>query len=162
MLSYKFRLYPSKTAERILNRQMALCRWLYNRLLSELNLAREKVIKLRRTDTQSLIVDLKKHEKPELGEVYSKALQMVNHQLWSNIRALSELKKRGRRVGRLRFKGKGKGRFKTLNFNQSGFRLENGKLVLSKIGEIPIKLHRAIKGKIKGAIEFLSGHHYNI
>jgi len=81
MLSYKFRLYPSKTAERTLNRHMGLCRWLYNRLLSELNMAKEKGIKLRRTDTQALIVDLKKHEKPELGEVYSKVLQMVNHQL---------------------------------------------------------------------------------
>jgi len=39
MLSYKI---PSKTAERTLNRHMELCRWLYNRLLSELNLAKEK------------------------------------------------------------------------------------------------------------------------
>jgi len=36
--------------------------------------------------------------------------------------------------------------------NQSGFKLENGKLALSKIGEIPIKLHRKIKGKVKGVI----------
>jgi len=71
VLGYRFRLYPSKTAERTLNRQMGLCRWLYNRLLSELNLAREKGIKLRQTDTQALIVDLKRHEKPELAEVYS-------------------------------------------------------------------------------------------
>jgi putative transposase len=150
MLSYRFRLYPSKTVERILNRQMALCRWLYNRLLSELNLAREKGIKLKQMDTQALIVDLKKYEKPELNEVYSKVLQMVNHQLWSNIRALAGLKKKGRRVGKLRFKGAGW--FKTLNFNQSGFKLDGKKLVLSKVGEIPIKLHREIKGRIKGVI----------
>ena len=70
MLSYKFRLYPSKTAERALNRHMGLCRWLYNRLLSELKIL-QKGIKLKQTDTQAFIVDLKK-EKPELGEVYSK------------------------------------------------------------------------------------------
>ncbi|MDI6884405.1 MAG: RNA-guided endonuclease TnpB family protein [Hadesarchaea archaeon] len=149
MLGYRFRLYPPKTCERKLNRQMALCRWLYNRLLSELNLAHEKGIRLKRTDTQALIVDIK-HEKPELGEVYSKVLQMVNHQLWSNIRALAGLKRNGKRVGRLRFKGEGW--FKTLNYNQSGFRLENGRLVLSKIGEIPIKLHRKIEGEVKGVI----------
>jgi transposase len=40
MLSYRFRLYPSKTAERTLNRHMGLCCWLYNRLLSELSIAR--------------------------------------------------------------------------------------------------------------------------
>jgi putative transposase len=112
-------------------------------------MAKEKGIKLKQSDTQALIVDLK-HEKPELDEVYSKVLQMVNYQLWSNIRALARLKRNGRKVGRLRFKGQGW--FKTLNFNQSGFELENGKLVLSKIGEIPIKLHREIKGKIKGVI----------
>ncbi|MEM2874470.1 MAG: transposase [Candidatus Hadarchaeales archaeon] len=150
MLSYRFRIYPSKTAQQVLNRHIELCRWLYNRLLSELNLAREKGIRLKRTDTQALIVDLKRHEKPELGEVYSKILQMVNWQLWSNIRALAGLKRDGRRVGRLRFKGAGW--FKTLNYNQSGFRLENGKLVLSKVGEIPIKLHRKIRGEVKGVI----------
>lgn len=151
MLSYRFRLYPSKTTEKILDKQqMGLCRWLYNRLLSELNLAREKGIKLRRGDTQALIVEMKKHEKPELGDVYSKVLQMVNHQFWSNIHALVGLKRKGRKVGRFRFKGAG--RFKTLNINQSGFRLENGKLVLSKVGEIPIKLHRKIGGETKEVI----------
>lgn len=150
VLSYRFRLYPSKTVERTLNRQMELCRWLYNRLLSELNMAREKGIKLKRGDTQALIVDLKKYERPELSEVYSKVLQMVNHRLWSSIHALAKLKRKGRKVGKLRFKGEGW--FKTLNFNQSGFKLENGKLVLSKIGQIPIKLHRKVKGKVKGVI----------
>ena len=150
MLSYRFRLYPSKTCERKLNHQLALCRWLYNRLLSELNLAREKGIRLTRGDTQALIVDLKTHEKPELSEVYSKVLQMVNHQLWSNIHALAGLKRRGRRVGGLRFKGRGW--FKTLNYNQSGFKLEKGRLVLSKVGEISIKLHREIRGETKGVI----------
>ena len=150
MLSYRFRLYPSKTCERELNKQMELCRWLYNRLLSELNLAREKGVKLKRGDTQALIVDLKRHEKPDLNEVHSKVLQMVNHQLWSNIHALAGLKRKGRRVGGLRFKGSGW--FKTLNYNQSGFNLENGKLVLSKVGKIPIKLHRKIEGEMKGVI----------
>jgi len=77
---------------------------------------------------------------------------MVNYQLWSNIKALSELKKNGKKVGRLRYKGKGW--FKTMNFNQSGFKInfENNRIVLSKIGSIPIKLHRPIEGKIKGVI----------
>jgi len=150
VLSYKFRLYPSKTIEKTLNDHMTLCRWLYNRLLAELNLTRDKGVKLRQKDTQALIVDLKHNEKPELNEVHSKVLQMVNYQLWSNIRALAGLKRNGRKVGKLRFKGGGW--FKTLNFNQSGFKLDNGKLVLSKVGEIPIKLHREIKGEVKGVI----------
>ncbi|MBC7120781.1 MAG: hypothetical protein H5T33_04275 [Candidatus Methanosuratus sp.] len=44
---------------------------------------------------------------------------------------------------------------KSLNFNQSGFRLDaEGKkeTALLKVGSASIKLHRAIKGKIKGVL----------
>lgn len=148
MLSQKFRLYPSKTMENRLEENLELCRWLYNRLLEELNKAKTEGRKLTQRDTQALIVGLKL-EKPELNVVYSKVLQMVNYQLWCNIYALAGAKRNGRKVGKLRFKG---GWFKTLNFNQSGFRLEGKKLCLSKIGVINIKLHRAVLGKIKGII----------
>jgi putative transposase len=83
---------------------MALCRWLYNRLLSELNLTREKGIRLRVFDLNNLLADTKQREKPELDEIYSKALQMVAQQLWCNIRTLAGLKRNGRKVGKLRFK----------------------------------------------------------
>lgn len=101
---------------------------------------------LAQKDTQALIVKLKK-ENLELNLVYSKVLQMVNYQLWGNIRALSAMKKNGRKIGKLRFKGQW---FKTLNFNQSGFRLEGKKLHLSKVGAINVKLHRSIEGDVKG------------
>jgi len=146
LLSYRFRLYPSRRTEEVLFRQLGLCRWLYNRLLGELNKAKAEGRKLSQKDTQALIVKLKT-EKPELEQVYSKVLQMVNYQLWSNIRGLSALKKNGRKVGKLRFKGRW---FKTLNYNQSGFRLEGKKLHLSKVGVINIKLHRPINGNVKG------------
>ena len=148
MLSQKFRLYPSKATEKRLEENLELCRRLYNRLLEELNKAKAEGQRLTRKDTQALIVKLKR-EKPELNVVYSKVLQMVNYQLWSNIRALAGAKRNGRKVGKLRFKG---GWFKTLNFNQSGFKLEGKKLHLSKIGAVNVKLHRALMGKVKGVI----------
>ena len=151
LISYKFRIYPSETIQTKLQEQLELCRWLYNCLLEELNKAKEENRKLKPKDTQTLIVKLKE-EKPELRKVYSKVLQMVNYQLWSNIKALAELKRNGKKVGKLRFKTGNS--FKTLNFNQSGFKIdfENGKLILSKVGSIPIKLHRPVEGKIKGVI----------
>jgi len=151
MLSYKFRIYPSKTIQKKLQEQLELCRWLYNRLLFELNKAKKESRTLKPKDTQSLIVNLKQ-ENTNLNKVYSKVLQMVNYQLWSNIKALHKLKENGKKVGKLRYKGKGW--FKTLNFNQSGFKIdfENNRLILSKVGSIPIKLHRSIEGKIKGVI----------
>jgi putative transposase len=111
-----------------------------------LNKAKAEGRKLSQKDTQAFIVKLRT-EKPELGQVYSKVLQMVNYQLWSNIRALSALKRNGQKVGKLRFKGQW---FKTLNYNQSGFRLEGKKLFLSKVEAINIKLHRSIYGQVKG------------
>ena len=77
---------------------------------------------------------------------------MVLHQLYSNLRALAELKKNGRKVGRLR--SKGYGWFKSFTYNQSGFRIIEGhgkrrELWLSKIGAIPIVLHRELDGKTK-------------
>ncbi len=152
MLSYKFRIYPSKTIQQKLNEQIELCKWLYNRLLSELNKAKDECRKLKPKDTQALIVKLKQEENPELNKVYAKVLQMVNYQLWSNIKALAKLKQNGKKVGKLRYKTGNS--FKTLNFNQSGFGIdfENKKLILSKIGSIPIKLHRPVEGKIKGVI----------
>jgi putative transposase len=151
LLSYRFRIYPSKTIQAKLNEQLEICRWLYNRLLEEVNKARKEGRKINRQDTQALIVKLKE-EKPELNKVYSKVLQMVNYQLWSNIKTLAELKRKGKKTGTLRYKTGNS--FKTLNFNQSGFKIDfkRRKLVLSKVGEIPIKLHRKIEGKIKGVI----------
>ncbi len=150
MKNNRFRIYPSKTTQQKLSEQIELCRWLYNRLLEELNKARKMGRKITQSETQSLIVELKRKENPELNKVYSKVLQMVNHQLWSNIKALSKLKQNGKKIGKLRFKGRG--RFKTLNYNQSGFRIDGNKLILSKVGETSIKLHRKIEGKVKGVI----------
>ena len=152
MLGYKFRIYPSQEVQERLNKHLELCKWLYNRLLSELNKAKAEGRRLTQIDTQALIVKLKREENPELNQVYSKVLQMVNRQLWSNIYELAKRKKQGKKVGKLRYKTGNS--MKTLNYNQRGFKIdsEHGKLILSKIGSIPIKLHRPVDGEVKGVI----------
>ena len=150
MRNYKFRLYPNKVVETELNRQLDLCRWTYNRLLEELNKAREEGRKLKRYDTQKLLVKLKEEDKPELKNVYSKTLQMVNQQLWNNIHTLAGRKKKGYKIGKLRFKGYDL--FKSIFYNQSGFIIGNKKIILSKVGKIKAEFHREIKGNIKGII----------
>ena len=141
--SYKFRLYPNKEVEEKLGEQLEMSRYLYNKLLNEIN----KTRKITQKETQALIVKLKERN-PELKNVYSKVLQMVNYQLWSNIKSLSGLKKNGKKIGKLRYKKKG--RFKSLNFNQSGFSIGNNYISFSKIGKIKAKIHREIDGKVKG------------
>jgi len=150
-VAYKFRLYPMERQEEKLLETLELCRQTYNHFLAQWN-RKDKIP--RRLELQAQLPKLKV-EKPELKKVYSKILQMVLYQLYSNLKALLRLKKNGKKVGRLRFKGKG--RYKTINYNQSGFKLmKTGRrldlLHLSKIGDIPIRVHRSVEGEIKQVV----------
>jgi putative transposase len=116
-------------------------------MLEELN----RQEKPNRLELQSTLPKLKE-KYPELKEVYSKVLQHEVYRLFSNLKALAKLKEKGKKVGRLRFKGNGW--FKTFTYNQSGFELrKTGKrldrLHLSKIGDVPIRIHRELEGSIK-------------
>ncbi len=154
MLTYKVQLYPNKQQQATLVEQLDICRKLYNRLLEECKKAREKGEKLTQIKTQSFIVGLKNTSMPELKEVHSKVLQMVNYTLWTNIKSLAQLKKNGHKIGHLRFKGKGW--YKTINYNQSGFKIDENKnkITFSKIGIINCRglNNRVRENKVKGII----------
>ncbi len=62
MLSQKLRIYPSKLTEQKLCEHLDLCKWLYNRLLEELNMAKSQKRRIGQKETQHLIVELKKTE----------------------------------------------------------------------------------------------------
>jgi len=117
----------------------------YNALLDAVNNTMKEGEKITPKDTQDMLKDLKIEGK-EL--VYSKALQMVNNQLWYNINALHELKKRGKKVGKLRYKKI----VKIINYNQSGFKIDEDKLILSKIGKVKVLFHRPLESEVKGVI----------
>lgn len=144
--TYKFRMYPNNPVREKLDFALDICRQTYNTLLEEMN----NQVKINRGEIQHKIVTLKE-TRPELKEVYSKTLQYECYRLFSNLSALRELKKHGKKVGRLRFKGRDW--FKTISYNQSGFWFEQkgkkGVLELSKIGIIKVKSHRQVEGKIK-------------
>lgn len=112
-LSFKYRIYPTREAEEKLLRVMEIEAKVYNALLDAVNNARKERKKITPKDTQAMLKDLKIEGK-EL--VYSKVPQMVNNQLWYNINALHELKKKGKKAGKLRYKKI----MKTINYNQSG------------------------------------------
>ena len=150
MITHKFRLYPSNQQEQRMLEVLDKCRFVYNKMLEGLN----KQDKPNKLELQNSIPKLKE-DYPELKKAYSKVLQYESYRLFSNLRALAVLKKNGKKVGRLRFKGKGW--FKTISYNQSGFKIMEtdkrlGLLHLSKIGDIPIKIHREVEGKIKQII----------
>jgi putative transposase len=148
MRVYRFRLYPNKKQQEVLFKQLNLCRFTYNQLLEELGRNKSK------KHIQHYILELKS-KYPELRQVYSKTLQYECYRLFSNITALKQSKRKGNKIGRLRFKGRDW--FKTICYNQSGFKIiQQDKryniLHLSKIGGIRLLQHREIEGKIKGII----------
>jgi len=150
MITYKFRLYPTNEQEEKLLFISEQCRWLYNKLLSIIN--ESKKIPPKRK-MQSLLPKLKE-EHPELKEVNAK-LQMGVFMLYNNLKALAKLKKKGKKVGKLRYKKYGK--FKSFILIQSGFKLIGtdgrlDRLYISKVGEVPIRVHRFVEGRIKQVI----------
>jgi len=147
---YKFRLYPNKKEEQKLFWTMQQCKFVYNMMLDQL----QKQDKPDRYSLQNMLPKLKE-QFPHLKGVYSKALQHEVYRLFSNLKALSESKKKGRKVGRLRFKSSAG--FKTIHYNQSGFKVIStdtrcNKLHISKVGDIRMRIHRNFEGNIKQVV----------
>jgi len=148
--TYRYRLYPNKEQEQTLLWTMRQCKSVYNMMLEKL----QEQDKPNRYNLQNSLPKLKE-QFPQLKNVYSKALQHEVYRLFSNLRALSQSKKKGRKVGKLRFKSSVG--FKTIHYNQSGFKIIEtntrcNKLHISKIGNIKIRMHRDFEGDIKQVV----------
>ncbi|OPY54825.1 MAG: putative transposase [Methanosaeta sp. PtaU1.Bin060] len=145
--AFKYRIYPTKSQNTKMNRTLELCRWTYNETLAYRKNAYEKEsITVSKYETHNLL-PLWKKDKPELKEVFSQTLQNVQERVDLAFKAFFRRVKAGEKPGYPRFKGKGW--YDSFSYPQMGFRLENGLLKLSKIGNLKIKFHRPIEGKIK-------------
>ena len=149
MLACKFRLYPSRAVEEVLESALNGCRIIYNEMLGRMNDAREQGTRLTEAETQLVAKEMRKSG-PAFRHVHSKAAQMVSRRLWASIRALAALKRHGKRVGRLRFKARG--RFTSIEYNQSGFEVRPGEVCLSKIGTVKCITHRELPGVVRGVV----------
>ncbi|ELZ65694.1 transposase, IS605 OrfB family protein [Haloferax prahovense DSM 18310] len=140
--NYKYRLDPSKALTETLLHHVDTCRQLYNHVLHLLNKTDDNPA---RYEIQGRLPDLKTWWS-DLGDVHSKVLQMVVKRIYDNLSTLKAQKENGRAVGMLKWKPPRE--YRSLTYNQSGFKLKNTSgrpvLWLSKIGEIPIPLHRDI------------------
>ncbi len=161
IISYKYQAYPGIVVEIRLHEALDTCRWLYNKLLEECNTVRENGSSLAMQGTWAQIVILKDGN-PALKEVSSKVLQMVNYTLQGNVHALSETKKKSRKIGMLRFKSAS--RYQIFNYNQSGFKIdcESEFIIFSKIGTIPFRMHWSYSGEVKGALITRSGDEWYV
>jgi putative transposase len=145
--SFKYRIYPTKSQRSRMERTLDLCRWVYNQTIEYRKNAWE--LEGRSTskyETHNLLPTWKV-EKPELTEVHSQVLQNVQERVELAFKAFFRRVKSGENPGYPRFKGHGW--YDSFTYPQSGFKIQAGKLRLSKIGDVKIKLHRPIEGKIK-------------
>ena len=150
--TYQFRIYPNKNQEVILNRTLSTCRHLYNDSLSE----RKQQAELNRLKKEfdvfpwgktewinkyGQMLDLTATKTPHQKEVYGQVLQDVIKRVDKSFKNFFN------GFGYPRFQGRN--RYNSFTYPQMGFSIEDGKLNLSKIGNIKIIQHREIEGKIK-------------
>lgn len=146
--TYKYRLFPKKSQRTKLNKTLNLCRKVYNNTLALRKSAwEESKTSISLYDT-AMVLPVWKKDNPELKQVHSQVLQNVQTRVDLAFKSFFRRVKNGETPGFPRFKGYG--RYDSFTFPQSGFSLtDNQTLKLSKIGDIKIKLHRPIDGKIK-------------
>ena len=87
-----------------------------------------------------------KRSKPELAQVHSQVLQNAQARVDLALNAFfRRVKAQAKNQDTPRFRGHG--RYDSFTFKQSGFRLGDHGLFLSKIGLVKIVLHRPVEGK---------------
>ena len=145
--TYKYRAYPKKKQAAAMQLVLNECRFLYNLCLEQRKLAYEELDMSVTKYDQLMFLPLLKDERPSLNIVHSQVLQDVVIRLDKSFEAFFRRCKDGEKPGFPRFRSAS--RYDSFTYPQSGFRLVGNKLVLSKIGSIPIKLHREIEGEFK-------------
>ena len=147
ILSYKYRLKPSTEQVAAIEKQLRFCRMTYNSLLEHSFNERKAG---RGTPTHKALTYLlpeMKAMKPELNNVFSQVLQNVAKRVRSGFEGYWARKRAGLKAHLPRFRGED--RYDSLTYPQFGFRVEDGCLRLSKIGDVRVVQHRPVEGKVK-------------
>ncbi len=149
--TFLYRIFPNKRALHTLESALEECRWLYNNTLAFRKDAWENEQRNANYYETKKRIPLLKLERPALSNVYSQVLQNVTERIDLAFQAYFRRVKSGEKeVGYPRFKGYG--RYDSLTYNQSGFKLGDNILEVSKIGNLKLVLHRPIEGQIKTLI----------
>jgi len=158
--SFMFRIYPNRKQEVALISTLTTCRHLYNDSLAERK-QQSKTIKIYKEYPIYQDFDLFPggygfdyinfyDQANQISKNKTEYQKAVHSQVLQNVlkRVERSFKNFFTGAGYPRFQGRN--RYDSFTFPQAGYSItEDGKLKLSKIGEIKIKLHREIEGKIK-------------
>jgi len=158
---YRYRLYPTRGQEAVLHETLWRLRELYNAALQH----RRDAYRSRRQTVSAYaqMAEIRgvREVRPEYAAIHTHLLQDVITRLDRAYRAFFRRCKAGEKPGFPRFKGRG--RYRTFTFkdaaNHNGVRLVAGgkRVKLAGIGNVKVKLHRPVEGRIKQASVSLDG-----
>jgi putative transposase len=151
--TFTYRLYPTKQQQRLLERQLEECRWLYNHLLAERRDAWEQRQESIRLYDQHATLPALKAERPSLAGVQSQVLQNVAVRIDLAFQAFFRRCAAGETPGYPRFRGTGRYHSRTFPQVPVGCRLnvEMRHLRVMNIGQVKIVVHRPLEGIPKTA-----------
>src|SRR5262249_22170769 len=149
--TYKYKLVPTLAQARTLATVVWRCRELYNAGLEERTAAWEKCHTSVNFTMQSAQLPAIKEVRPEYRDISAQVLQDVLHRLDKAFAAFFRRDAAGEHPGYPRFQGRD--RYNSFTYPQVGEHggavLDGGILSLSKIGRIPMRLHRPLRGTPK-------------
>jgi len=147
--TFKEKLHPTPAQERTLDEVLWRCRALYNVASEErITAYQRRRVSVSRFDQEAELKAIRT-EFPEYEAIHSHVLQDVLARLDKTYQALFRRVQQGEKAAFPRFKGFN--RYHSFTFKEygNGARLDNGFLVLSKIGRISVHWSRPIEGTPK-------------
>jgi putative transposase len=147
--TFKYKLNPSPEQEWELGRVLRLCRSLYNTGLEQRITAWQRVrVTVSRFQQEAELKDLRAAF-PEYEAIHSHVLQDVLARLDKTYQAFFRRIKAGERTGFPRYQGRLRYHSFTYKEVGNGATLDNGFLILSKIGRLAVRWSRPLEGAPK-------------
>ena len=137
--AYRFRLYPNRLQAETLNHHLWLSKELWNRML---DYSKSKYKREGKFASKKELREIVKRQ-GLFSQVAQELVDRLVDATWRFVR----LKKAGEDCGFPRFKSFE--RMKSLCYPQMGFRIVGNCLKVTPFGEMKLKLHRSVKGKVK-------------
>jgi putative transposase len=147
--TYKYKLNPTSVQERELGRVLGLCRWLYNTALEQRITAWQRArVSVSRFQQEAELKDIRA-DRPEFATIHSHVLQDVLARLDKTYQAYFRRMQRGEKAGFPRYQGRDRWHSFTYKEFGNGATLDNGFLILSKIGRVAVRWSRPLEGTPK-------------
>ena len=143
--AYKFRIYPNKAQEELIQKTFGCVRFVYNYFLADRKEAYENSKESRTRFQQSKMLTALKQEKEWLREPDKNALQYALRDLDSAYKNFFRNVKNGASPGYPRFKSKKNDRKSySTSADKGGTRIDGDKIRFPKLGPVKAKIHRQI------------------